>query len=109
MGRMRRWRPRTWRYADEQANIEHWLDAVCQAARVDYQFGVETARCANLVKGYGSTHRRGTENFQRILNDMVWPSIRNASAQASAVARLREAALKDPEGKSLDQVFSELR
>jgi indolepyruvate ferredoxin oxidoreductase beta subunit len=109
MGRMRRWRPRTWRYADEQANIEHWLDAVCQAARIDYQFGVETARCANLVKGYGNTHRRGTENFQRILDEMVWPSIRNASAPASAVARLREAALKDPEGKSLDQAFSELR
>ena len=109
MGRMRRLRPRTWRYVDEQANIEHWLDAVCQATRVDYQFGVETARCANLVKGYGSTHRRGTANFERILNDMVWPSIRDASAPSSAVVRLREAALKDPEGKSLDQVFSELR
>jgi indolepyruvate ferredoxin oxidoreductase, beta subunit len=108
MGRLRRWRPRTWRYAEEQANIEHWLDAVCQAAQIDYQFAVETARCANLVKGYGSTHRRGTDNFGRIMEGIVWPSIRSASGRASDVARLREAALKDPEGASLEQTFSAL-
>lgn len=108
MGRLRRWRPRTWRYAEEQANIEHWLDAVGQAAQVDYQFAVETARCANLVKGYGSTHRRGTDNFGRIMNGIVWPSIRSASGRAADVARLREAALKDPEGMSLSQTFSDL-
>lgn len=109
MGRMRWWRPRTWRYADEQANIERWLEAVCRAAEIDYQFGVETARCANLVKGYGSTHRRGSENFDRILNDLIWPSIRSASAAGDAVARLREAALKDPDGRSLDLAFDALR
>jgi indolepyruvate ferredoxin oxidoreductase beta subunit len=106
--RMRRWRPRTWRYAEEQSNIENWLDAVSQAASIDYQFGVETARCANLVKGYGSTHRRGTENFNRIMTDIVWPSIRNSAVSGSMVARLREAALNDPEGKSLDQAFDKL-
>lgn len=108
-GRMWRWRPRTWRYAEEQRNIERWLDAVRQAATMDYQFGVEAARCANLVKGYGSTHRRGTENFDRIMNEFVWPSIQNSKASAPTLARLREAALKDPEGKSLDQAFREIQ
>lgn len=109
MGRMRRWRPHTWRYAEEQANIKRWLDAVCAAAEIDYQFGVETARCANLVKGYGSTHRRGTENFDRILENLILPSIRNATAAGNSVARLREAALKDPEGRSLDLALDALR
>lgn len=109
MGRMRRWRPRTWRYADEQANIERWLEAVCRAAEVDYQFGVETALCANLVKGYGNTHRRGTENFNRIFDDVVWPSIKSASAAGDTVALLRDAALKDPEGRSLDLAFDALQ
>lgn len=109
MGRMRHWRPRTSRYAQEQSNIEHWLDAVRQTASIEYQFGIETARCANLVKGYGGTHQRGIENFDRIMSGVVWPSVRNSVAAASAVARLREAALTDPEGKSLDRAFDELR
>ncbi len=108
-GRIRFWRTRTWRYAQEQANIERWLDAVRQASQLDYEFGIETVRCANLIKGYGDTHRRGSQNFDRILAGVVWPSIRSASPSASVVARLRDAALKDPDGKALDQAFGEPR
>ena len=108
-GRMRRWRPWTWRYAEEQTNIDRWLDAIRQSAQLDYEFGVEVCRCARLVKGYGSTHRRGTENFDRIFNEVVWPSIRNSNVSAIAIARLRDAALKDPEGQSLDRTLKEIQ
>jgi indolepyruvate ferredoxin oxidoreductase beta subunit len=102
-------RPWTWRYAEEQENIERWLDATLAAARIDYGFGLEVCQCARLVKGYGSTFRRGTGNFNRILDEAVWPAIRNAKAPAVAIGRLREAALADPEGQSLDRAFAELQ
>jgi indolepyruvate ferredoxin oxidoreductase beta subunit len=108
-GRLAFVRPWTWRYAEEQENIERWLDATQKAARIDYGFGLEVCQCARLVKGYGSTFRRGTSNFNRILDQAVWPAIRNAAAPAAAIARLREAALTDPEGQTLDRAFADLQ
>ena len=108
-GRMGFLRPWTWRYAKEQTQIENWLEATRQAARLNYDFGLEVCRCARLVKGYGSTHRRGTANFDRIFDEAVLPAIRTASTPTKDIARLREAALADPEGKSLDKAFEEIR
>lgn len=105
MGRLRQLRRWTWRYAEEQSNIENWLEATRQAAQIDYDFGLEVCECARLVKGYGSTHRRGIANFDRIFNEAVWPAIRKVVSSAAVIAKLREAALADPEGKSLDRAF----
>ena len=108
-GRLAFLRPWTWRYVEEQKNIERWLAATLEAARIDYDFGLEVCQCARLVKGYGSTFRRGTDNFNRILDQAVWPAIRSAAAPAVIIARLRDAALADPEGQSLNRAFAEIQ
>ncbi len=108
--KLKRWRRRTSRYAEEQALIARWLDAVDRAARLDYDFGLEVTECARLVKGYGETHRRGVDNFLTIMEVVIAPALAAGSAAgaARAVARARQAALADPEGKSLEAALTEI-
>jgi indolepyruvate ferredoxin oxidoreductase, beta subunit len=95
-------RPLSHRYREEQALIERWLGLVAEAARRDAGLALEVAACANLVKGYGETHRRGKANFLAIVDALVEnPATADAHAQATAIRKAREAALADPEGKAL--------
>ena len=66
------------RYVVEQAQIESWLAMILQAARLSPALALEVAECARLIKGYGSTHKRGTENFEIIETRLIrsgpaWP------------------------------------
>lgn len=97
---LRRWRRRTWRFAEEQALIERWLAAVRAAGAVDPPLAREVAECARLVKGYGYTHRRGHGNLLRILDGVAAGRL-----GAAEVAGGRNAALADPEGAALDSVL----
>ncbi len=97
---LRGFRKRSWRYAQETAQIETWLGLVLRAAKVNYRFGVEVAECANLVKGYGSTYRRGVANFNRLMAEIVMPAIDANRNAAKKVAEARDAALADPDGKA---------
>jgi indolepyruvate ferredoxin oxidoreductase, beta subunit len=96
------WRPRSYRYGEEQRLIERWLAQVAEAARRDAALALEIAACANLVKGYGETHRRGKANFLAITDALVDnPPTADAGEQTKAIRKAREAALADPEGKAL--------
>jgi indolepyruvate ferredoxin oxidoreductase, beta subunit len=96
------WRPHSYRYALEQQLIERWLGHVCAAAKRDAQLALEIAECARLVKGYSDTHRRGVANFLAILDALVEnPATNDTGEQARAIAKAREAALADPDGKAL--------
>ena len=111
LGRLRRIRRRSFRFAEEQALIERWLSAVQTAAKHDYELALEIAECANLNKGYGETHARGRGNFLRILDEVITPALANGAAiggAAAAVGRAREAALSDPEGDTLRDLLTEL-
>ena len=92
------------RYADEQALIGQWLDALVQATRRSPALGLEVARCGQLVKGYGSTHERSRQNLQHILKHALAGDA-SAEAQAQAIARWRSAALQDEAGQALDQAL----
>ena len=97
------WRPRSLRYAEEQALIERWLAAVREAAPRSTALALEVAECAGLLKGYGETHRRGKSNFLAILDALVEnPATTDAAAQGAAIRKAREAALADPEQKALE-------
>jgi indolepyruvate ferredoxin oxidoreductase beta subunit len=99
-------RPYTYRYGEEQALIERWLALVSDAARRDPLLAREVADCARLIKGYGETHRRGKANFLAIVDALVEkPPTSDASEQAKAIRKAREAALADPEGKALGQTL----
>ncbi len=106
---LRRFRRRGYRYAVEQAAIDAWLDRVGRAARIDAGFAREVIACANLIKGYSDTHRRGIENFDGIMATLVDPTLAGEMDPASAAAAVRgarEAALADPEGNALRETLA---
>ena len=102
-GRLKSWRPRSFRYAEEQALIERWLSAIRRAAERDAALALEIAACARLLKGYSDTHRRGRVNFLALMDRVVTPALAGTRrGDAAAVLRqAREAALADPEGDKL--------
>ncbi len=62
LARLRRWRPFSARFAEEQAAITDGSARILRAARRgDHDLALEIAACARLLKGYGETHRRGRE------------------------------------------------
>lgn len=106
---LRRFRRRGYRYAEEQTAIDAWLDRVVRAVRIDADLAREVIACANLIKGYSDTHRRGTENFDGIMATLVDPTLAGEMDPASATAAIRgarEAALADPEGGALRDALS---
>lgn len=104
LSKLRGWRPSSYRYAQEQGAIEAWLELVERASRRDTQLALEVAELARLIKGYGSTHRRGSANYQRIVEALVLPTLADSAPHPNAahrIANAREAALKDPDGTAL--------
>lgn len=109
--KLRFYRPRTFRYAEEQAAIGTWLETVREAATRHYGLAVEIAELANLRKGYSDTHRRGLANFNRIMTEIAVPAARgdvDPAWGADAVQTARAAALADPEGDALDKAMASL-
>jgi len=104
LARLKPWRPKSLRYADEQALIERWLGEVRAAAGRSTELALEIAECATLLKGYGETHRRGLANFLAIFDALVEnPPTAEPAEQAAAIRKAREAALSDPDGLALEK------
>lgn len=106
LAKLRFWRPRTFRFAQEQALIEQWLAALVALAPRDYAFAVELVECANILKGYGETSARGHSNFVRVFETIVSPAISGGATDANSLKAAREAALADPEGAALGQALT---
>jgi indolepyruvate ferredoxin oxidoreductase beta subunit len=97
-------RPLTSRWHEEQALISRWLAAIATAAKLDSALALEIALCGRLIKGYGDTHKRGKDNFLRILDALVeGGAVPDTRARIEAIRRAREASLADPEGRKLEQ------
>ena len=111
LSKLRFYRPRTYRYAEEQRAIETWLQTIREAAARHYGLAVEIAELANLRKGYADTHKHGIANFSRIMESIAAPCARadrDPAWGAEAIVRAREAALADPDGKTLGKTMAEL-
>ena len=106
LGGMRFWRQRTLRHAQEVAHLEAWLSTAL-AYLPRYDLAVEVIKCRRLVKGYSDTHARGLSKFDRVLEGAALVATRDDAADW--VRRLREAALKDEEGKALDGAMATIR
>lgn len=103
---MRRWRPSTLRYREEQARIEGWLNTVSAAAVTDFDAAIELAACPRLIKGYGDTFERGLRNFNTVLN--AWRTAQCRPGMAATIASLYEAALADERGDALKANLQQL-
>jgi indolepyruvate ferredoxin oxidoreductase, alpha subunit len=109
LAKLRRFRPKTFRYAQEQQAIEAWLQLVARAAPLSAELAIEIAECARLIKGYGDTHKRGTGNYQLIEKELILAALADAMPPrqaAEAIANARAAALLDPEGEALGKCLA---
>jgi TPP-dependent indolepyruvate ferredoxin oxidoreductase alpha subunit/Pyruvate/2-oxoacid:ferredoxin oxidoreductase gamma subunit len=109
---LRRWRPGTFRYAEEQAAIGAWLALIAEAARLSSEVALEVAECARLIKGYGDTHKRGMGNYRLIEREVIRPALAGAippARAADAIASARAAALADPEGEALARCIADIK
>jgi len=103
------WRPNTYRFAEEQAEIDRWLEQIRTAGRTNVDLAREIAECARLIKGYGDTYKRGLANYRRITAAVIEPALARRMtprAAADAVASARVAALADPEGDALSKTLA---
>ncbi len=95
------------RHEREMAHVEAWLSLARRIAEADYDLGVEVLASRRLVKGYSDTHARGTSKFDRVLAEA--PSLVGKPDSASWLRRLREAALADEDGTTLDGAIKTVR
>jgi len=103
---LRRFRRGTLRHALERTQIDAWLAALAEIARVDYELALQLAECQRLVRGYGETHERGLASFQKILT-----SARTLAGQQGAAAKLASllaAAQADDRGEALGRELAML-
>ena len=93
----------------EQAAIEAWLAHIVAAAAKSETLALEITECAQLLKGYGDTLRRGAANYATIERQVILPVLEGGIPLArgiDAVASARVAALADPEGESLAECLA---
>ena len=106
---LRPWRRWSHRFRAEQREIASWLSLVAEAAELAPALALEVAACANLIKGYGDTHKRGMASYRAIVERVVRPALRRrlpAELASDAVACACAAALADPEGESLAKTLA---
>lgn len=106
-GGLKGYRLRTRRHAVEVAHLQNWLDRCVAALDHDYALGVELIKNRRLIKGYSDTHARGLTKFDSVMNAAAL--LKDRKDAAEWMARLREAALQDPEGKALEGAIQTVR
>ena len=91
------------RYAEEQAAIERWLEAVVSTLASDWACGYELALAGRLVKGYGEPNLRGKRNLAHVVDHLAaGGTFATPAERAQAIREAREAALADEGGAGLD-------
>jgi len=98
-----RWRRRHYTYQLEHALINRWLDQIKSYAQPDRAAALEIASSAGIVKGYGTTRERGSQQIEKLLTACA--SNRISAAQIKA---LRVAAMQDDSGDAFSKSIHDL-
>jgi indolepyruvate ferredoxin oxidoreductase, beta subunit len=81
------------------------------AAPRSHGFAMELARLPGLLKGYSDTHRRGLANYRAVVERLVRPWLADPACDlekaAPQLARVRAAALADPDGQAFVTALEE--
>jgi indolepyruvate ferredoxin oxidoreductase beta subunit len=104
MARMRPLRPRSLRFVREQEAIEDWLEQAVSAAGSDPELAREIIECQRVLKGYGATYAHGNDSFAKLMQ--AARSLGDGGRAPARLAALREAALADEDGATLDAVLA---
>ncbi|MCU0903704.1 MAG: indolepyruvate oxidoreductase subunit beta family protein, partial [Tabrizicola sp.] len=107
LGGLKGWRLKSLRHATETAHLEAWLATALSYLPRNHDLAVEVIRCRRLIKGYSDTHARGLSKFDKVLSAIAL--IQHRDDAADWARRLRDAALKDEEGKALDGAIATIR
>lgn len=105
----RRWRPASLRHHEEMAWLAAWLSRIETALDRAPDAAGAIAETAALVRGYGSTYKRGMRNWRLIDSRVIAPCLngrRDPALLADAVLQARLAATKDPDGQTLDRMIA---
>jgi indolepyruvate ferredoxin oxidoreductase beta subunit len=94
---LRRWRPHSLRFHEEQAAIDTWLAALRDALPRHTGFAAAIAELPRLRKGYSDTFDRGRSSYERIFDALVVKSGPPDEAAAEALREAITAALAEPE------------
>ena len=100
----RKWRRISYTFKDEHKLISTWLEQIKAYAGSDPEGATEIAKCARIIKGYGKTRERGTEQITQILE-----LVSGKNLSASDISSLASAALDDDVGEGFDQRITELQ
>ena len=100
IGGLKRYRLKTRRHEVEVSHLESWLADSLSPVNEDYDLSIELLKNRRLIKGYSDTHTRGLTKFDKVMG--AAELLRGRKDAAEWINRLREAALKDPEGVALD-------
>jgi len=100
LGGLKSWRRGSLRHARETAHLEAWLDRIAIVTPADYALAVEMLEARRLIKGYGDTHARGGSKFDKVM--AAAGRLAGRSDAADWLRRLRQAALADEDGTTLD-------
>jgi indolepyruvate ferredoxin oxidoreductase, beta subunit len=101
LAKMRPWRKRSMRFAQEDKAMTAWWAAMQQLAPRNTAFGLALAGLPQVLKGYGDTLKKGRANYERIWNECVAVPLATPQNLDHAAAQLHKAikaALADPEG-----------
>src|SRR3989338_7926937 len=107
LGGLKSRRRGTLRHKQERAHMDRWLAVADSYLAQNYDLAVEILKCRRLVKGYSDTHARGLSKFDKVLAGIALIAQRDDAADWAR--RLREAALKDEEGKALYGALATIR
>ena len=105
LSRLKFLRPIGSRWEEEQERIDEWVEDVRIAIRIDVDLARSVVELARLIKGYGETHHRGVQNYKRIREELLTKALDGSGEPrigGRAIKGAVEAALADPEGKTLD-------
>jgi len=94
---LRWWRPRSYRYACEQAAIDAWVVAVAEAAAVDAVLARDLAELALLARGYGRVRSRGATRLGNLLENWQQRLRDDRAALLTEVKALLHQARHDPD------------
>ena len=97
---LRRRRRTLLRHGREMIHVNAWLALVEKHAATDPALALELLKCRRLVKGYSDTHARGQSKFDRVI--AATDRLAGRADAADWIRRLRDAALADEEGTTLD-------
>ncbi len=92
------------RFQVEDKRICDWLATITRLAATQPALALEVARSQRLVKGYGDTHSRGWNNYQRVMAKL--PQLQSMPQGAAQLQALSHAALADDSGQALEHMLA---